>query len=147
MSPRTPRSKSATSVSPRDTPDAGKSTARSTVSGPAHGVSEVADAARAKHAGTEAVASAFPFNAAKPGEFGDAARNPAAGQAVDAPHPLVSGSTLTEINASVKVGSGNPQMSFNPGNASLDRVRVDSGGRVLTTNQGVPIAEIGRAHV
>ncbi|MBK7470420.1 MAG: catalase [Betaproteobacteria bacterium] len=141
MSPRTPRSKSATSVSPRDTPDAGKSTARSTVSGPAHGVSEVADAARAKHAGTEAVASAFPFNAAKPSEFGDAARNPVAGQAVDAPHPLVSGSTLTEINASVKVGSGNPQMSFNPGNASLDRVRVDSGGRALTTNQGVPIAD------
>ena len=32
-------------------------------------------------------------------------------------------------------------MSFNPGNASLDRVRVDSGGRVLTTNQGVPIAD------
>jgi catalase len=45
---------------------------------------------------------------------------------------------LTEINASQKVGSGNPQASFNPGNASLDRVRVDSGGRVLTTNQGVP---------
>src|SRR4029453_6419400 len=54
---------------------------------------------------------------------------------------LVAGSTLTEINASVKVGSGNPQMSFNPANASLDRVRVDSGGRVLTTNQGVPIAD------
>ncbi|MBK6805962.1 MAG: catalase [Betaproteobacteria bacterium] len=32
-------------------------------------------------------------------------------------------------------------MSFNPGNASLDRVRVDSGGRVLTTNQGVPVAD------
>ncbi len=63
------------------------------------------------------------------------------GQTVEPPHPLVSGSTLTEINASTKVGSGNPQVSFNPGNASLDRVRVDSGGRVLTTNQGVPIAD------
>ena len=40
-----------------------------------------------------------------------------------------------------KVGSGNPQMSFNPGNGPLDRVRVDSGGRVLTTNQGVPVAD------
>ena len=99
------------------------------------------DAATAKHAGTEAVASAFPFNAAKPSEFGERARDPAVGQAVEPPHPLVSGSTLTEINASTKVGSGNPQMSFNPGNASLDRVRVDSGGRVLTTNQGVPVAD------
>jgi len=104
-------------------------------------VSAATDAATAKHAGTEAIASAFPFNAAKPSEFGDAARNPAQGRAVEPPHPLVSGSTLTEINASQKVGSGNPQMSFNPGNASLDRVRVDSGGRVLTTNQGVPVAD------
>ena len=136
MSPPKPRSKS----SP-DTRVAGKSTARSAVSGPAQGVSDVTDAATAKHAGTEAVASAFPFNAAKPSEFGDAARHPAVGQAVEPPHPLVSGSTVTEINASLKVGSGNPQMSFNPGNASLDRVRVDSGGRVLTTNQGVPVAD------
>ena len=54
---------------------------------------------------------------------------------------MVTGSTLSESNASEKVGSGNPQMGFNPGNASLDRVRVDSGGRVLTTNQGVPVAD------
>ncbi|HEY0961364.1 MAG TPA: catalase, partial [Pseudomonadales bacterium] len=32
-------------------------------------------------------------------------------------------------------------MSFNPGNGPLDRVRVDSSGRVLTTNQGVPVAD------
>ena len=32
-------------------------------------------------------------------------------------------------------------MSFNPGNGPLDRVRVDSGGRALTTNQGVPVAD------
>jgi len=138
MSPKKPHSKSSLAS---DKGEAGKSSARSTVSGPAQGASEIADAATAKHAGTEAVASAFPFNAAKPGEFGRAARNPAAGQAVEPPHPLVSGSTLTEITASQKVGRGNPQMSFNPGNASMDRVRVDSGGRVLTTNQGVPVAD------
>ena len=63
------------------------------------------------------------------------------GQAVEPPHPSVSGSTLTETNASPKVGSGEPPDGFNPGNGSLDRVRVDSGGRVLTTNQGVPIAD------
>ena len=125
------------------TPDANESesTAKSTVSGPAGGVSPMTDAATAKQAGTEAVASAFPFNLGKPSEFGDAARDPAVGQAIEPPHPLVAGSTLTEINASQKVGSGNPQASFNPGNASLDRVRVDSGGRVLTTNQGVPVAD------
>jgi len=99
------------------------------------------DATTAKQAGTEAVASSFPFNAAKPSEFGKRARDPAVGHAVEPPHPLISGSTLTEINASPKLGSGNPQMSFNPGNASLDRVRVDSGGRVLTTNQGVAVAD------
>jgi len=120
---------------------AGQSSARSTVSGPSQGASAILDAATAKHAGTEAVAAAFPFNAAKTSEFGERARDPAVGQAVEPSHPLVSGSTLTEINASVKVGSGNPQMSFNPGSASLDRVRVDSGGRVLTTNQGVPVGD------
>jgi len=53
----------------------------------------------------------------------------------------VTGSTLTESSASEKTGRGNPQISFNPLNGPLDRVRVDSGGRVLTTNQGVPIAD------
>ena len=118
-----------------------KSTAKSTVSGPASGAEAVTDAATAKQGGTEAVASAFPFNAAKSSEFGERARDPAVGQAVEPPHPLVAGSTLTELNASQKVGSGNPQASFNPGNASLDRVRVDSAGRVLTTNQGVAVAD------
>jgi catalase len=92
-------------------------------------------------AGTEALAAAFPFNAAKPTEFGKNARQPATGQTAEPPHPMVSGSTLTESNASEKVGSGNPPAGFNPGNASLDRVRVDSGGQALTTNQGVPIAD------
>ena len=55
--------------------------------------------------------------------------------------PSVGASTLTETNASAKVGKGNPPLGFNPGNGPLDRVRVDSGGRVLTTNQGVPVAD------
>ena len=41
----------------------------------------------------------------------------------------------------MKVGKGSPPLSFNPGNGPLDRVRVDSSGRVLTTNQGVPVAD------
>jgi catalase len=32
-------------------------------------------------------------------------------------------------------------MGFNPGSDSLDRVRVDSGGKALTTNQGVAVAD------
>ena len=83
---------------------AGASSARSTVSGPSSGVSAIHDAATAKLAATEDVASQFPFNAAKPSEFGEAARTPAAGQTVEPPHPLVTGSTLTETNASPKVG-------------------------------------------
>ena len=92
-------------------------------------------------AATETVAAAMPYNAAKPGEFGRAAMQPPAGQAIEPPHPMVGGSTLTEVNASEKAGRGNPQVSFNPTVGPLDRVRVDSSGRVLTTNQGVPIAD------
>jgi catalase len=133
-------SKPSTKTATRSTTGA-KTSAKATVSGPTRKGSEITDAATAKIAGTEAVAAAMPFNAAKPGEFGHAAMEPPQGQSVEPPHPMVSGSTLTEINASEKVGRGNPQMSLNPTNGPLDRVRVDSGERVLTTNQGVPVAD------
>src|SRR5687768_5265469 len=95
---------------------AAKSSAKATVSGPTRkgGADAISDAATAKIAGAEALASAMPHNAAKPGEFGDAAMAPPQGQAVEPPHPMVGGSTLTEVNASEKVGRGNPQVSFNP---------------------------------
>jgi catalase len=117
------------------------SSARTNVSSRARGAPPTGDAAKVKDAGTEALATAFPFNAAKPTEFGDAARNPAAGQTVPPPHPSVTGSTLTETTASPKIGSGAPPDGVNPTNGPLDRVRADSGGRTLTTNQGVPIAD------
>lgn len=122
--------------------DTASSSAHSTAGGPANLSASTAhiDVATAKLLGTETVVVAFPSNAAKPSEFGDA-NEPAIGQAVEPPHPMVTGSTLSEVNASPKVGSGNPPMGFNPSSASLDRVRVDSGGRVLTTNQGVPVAD------
>jgi len=120
-----------------------QSSARSTASGPSQqrASTPITDAPSAKLAGTEALVSAFPHNAAKPSEFGEGAMHPAMGQSVEPAHPIITGSTLTEINASEKAGRGNPQMSVNPLNGPLDRVRVDSGGRVLTTNQGVPIAD------
>jgi catalase len=120
-----------------------RTSARSTVAGPTHAdaTSSDADRATAKMAGTEEVAGAFPFNAAKPTEFGEKARRPAVGQSVEAPDPIVGASTLSESNASEKLGGGNPTPGFNPGTGPLDRVRVDSGGQRLTTNQGVPVAD------
>jgi catalase len=109
--------------------------------GPERGRSPATEAAQVKADGTEALASAFPFNAAKPTEYEDAARDPVAGQAAAPPHPSVTGSTLSETTASPKLGSGAPPDGVNPNNAPLERVRVDSGGRVLTTNQGVPVAD------
>jgi catalase len=88
--------------------------------------------------GTEMLAEQFPFNASKPAEF---AREPAKGQSAEPPEPVVGASTVSEGVASKKVGDGVPPEGYNPGNGPLDRVRVDSGGRVLTTNQGVPVAD------
>ena len=135
-SPQSPRNSKS-----RSTIAAAKSSAKATVSGPTRKGGTITDAATAKIAGTEAVSGAMPYNAAKPGEFGDAAMKPPTGQSVEPPHPMVTGSTLTEVNASEKVGKGNPQASFNPTNGPLDRVRVDSGGRALTTNFGVPVSD------
>src|ERR1700682_773924 len=77
------RSKSATT--------AAKSSARSTMSGPARkgSAADITDAATAKIAGTETLAASMPHNASKPGEFGDAAMQPPTGQSVEPPHPMV----------------------------------------------------------
>jgi catalase len=120
-----------------------RASSKSTVSGPTRKAkfSESPDQATAKVAGTEELAAAFPYNKAKPSEFGKSARQPAVGQAEEPRHPMVGGSTLSEVNASEKVGSGNPQVGLNPAGGPLDRVRVDSSGRPLTTNQGVRISD------
>ena len=120
-----------------------QASARATVSGPTRktGFEASPDRATAKIAGTEELAAAFPHNKAKPSEFGEAAAEPAVGQTQEPRDPMVGGSTLSETNASVKAGSGNPQAGFNPANGPLDRSRVDSSGRALTTNQGVQIAD------
>jgi catalase len=117
--------------------------AHTTVGGPARDDNPTpgVDAATAKMEGTEAMASAMPFNASKPGEYGKASARPLAGASVAAPDPMVTGSTLTEAIPSEKVGGGEPRLGFNPGNGPLDRVRLDSTGQVMTTNQGVPVAD------
>src|SRR5688572_24515580 len=117
-----------------------KTSARSTVSGPSRRSGATRDAAAAKLESVEIVAEAFPFNAAKPSEYGKASAKPQAGQSVDALDPKVGASTLSEVNASPKTGK-TAVPGFNPGSDPLTRVRVDSGGRALTTNQGVTVGD------
>jgi catalase len=121
-----------------------KASARSTVSGSRRGTSAARgeDLAAAKMAVTNDLAAAMPFNASKKAEHGALARNPPQG-AHEAADVVASGSTLSESAASKKVGAGKPEerLGVNPGNGPLDRVRVDSSERGITTNQGVPVAD------
>ena len=116
---------------------------RATVSGPAAPDSSgTGDALAEKMAGTQDVASAFPFNAIKSAEYDPAAAlTPPEGPSVKPADPIVGASTVSESNGSEKAGSGGPNIGHNPTVGSLDRVRVDSTDRALTTNQGVPVAD------
>jgi len=118
-----------------------KSNARSTIGSPAKVLPGTGGSAKRKMQGTQDLAAAFAFNTAKDSEFGARAQQPVRGQTADAPDPAVTGSTLTEKNSSAKTGSGKPALGVDPNNASLDRARADASGQVLTTNQGVPIAD------
>ncbi|RZL87467.1 MAG: catalase [Variovorax sp.] len=116
--------------------------ARNTDSGPAHlPGGEPTDALSQKAAQAQELVSLMPYNANKAAEHGrDNALQPPVGLTVEAPSPSATGSTLSEEMSSDKVGS----MAVPGVNATieaLDRVRVDSGGQRLTTNQGVPIAD------
>src|SRR6186713_1155434 len=119
-----------------------RSSSRSTVSGPsAKGPRGSDDAATRKMADAGDLAAAMPANPNKADEYGDAARSPKPGARHEPRDPATLGSTLSENNPSTKVGSGAPPVGFNPANGPLDRVRADSANRVLTTNQGVPVAD------
>ena len=89
----------------------------------------------------EAMVEAMPFNANKAGEHGFAhALAPQAGATLEPASPLATGSTLSEDNSSEKTGS-TAQPGVNSTIEPLDRVRVDSTGRTLTTNQGVAVSD------
>ena len=91
---------------------------------------------------TNDMVASVPFNENKLRESGDdAARNPPVGQTAAQAEPLATGSTLTENVESLKVGAGVAPDGVNANDGSLDRVRVDSSGQFLTTNQGVPISD------
>jgi catalase len=122
-------------------PPKNKSAAKSTVSSPARGVKDpTADPAARKAKNTDLLAAAFPSNKNKPNEYGEAARKARPGATAEPADQAVTGSTLTEATSSPKTGT-QARPGFNPGNDPLDRVRVDSGGQVLTTNFGQPVAD------
>jgi catalase len=99
------------------------------------------DPAVARAAGTDALAAAMPFNSGKIAEHGlDDAAEPPEGQHVAPPSATVTGSTLSESNVSAKTGSA-AEVGLNATIGPLDRLRVDSGGQRLTTNQGVAVAD------
>ena len=134
----TRKSEGAHSASKRKKPVGDGTSVGSTVSGPSHptaGTSELADHA----AEQQALAEAMPFNSAKPAEYGapsDSALRQGPNQPM--PSPTTGAATLSEKNESRKTGSAplTPQSL----DGSLQRKRVNSDGQVLTTNQGVPVA-------
>jgi catalase len=66
---------------------------------------------------------------------------PPRGVSIEPERPAVTASTLTETEASPKTGAGVPLVRSNQATGDLDRVRVDSAGQAITTNQGVPVAD------
>ena len=89
----------------------------------------------------QSLVAAMPYNHNTAHEFGHAqALTPKAGTTVAPPSASTVASTLSEQNASTKTGQVTP-----PGVAAvggtLARVRVDSTGQHLTTNQGVAISD------
>jgi catalase len=121
---------------------AAKAAARNTDSGPARLAPDAAhDPAARKMAETQQLAAAMDNHENKMAEHGFAnGVDPMHGAAVEPPSRLPGASTLTESNSSDKVGT-EALDGLNATIDTLDRVRVDSTGRVLTTNQGVAIAD------
>ncbi len=101
-----------------------------------------ADRLEAKYDATQALSAALPHNANKPAEYVQGGQvTPAAEGVHAAPDNLdATASTITEDNSSAKNGpKAEPGNNLNIG--PLLKHRVDSGGRAITTNQGVPVAD------
>lgn len=98
-----------------------------------------AEALDRKQAPAEFLGQSMPGNAAKVSEYSEG--HPEKGQVTRLPSPGIGASTVTEPIGSVKLGTGVPAIGLNSGNQPLDRSRVDSTRRGLTTNQGLPVAD------
>ena len=90
---------------------------------------------------TQALVAALPYNRNKGLETGrENALSPPIGLLADSSSDTTSCSTLSEVNVTAKTaGAAAPGTQANDG--TLARVRVDGSGKVLTTNQGVPVAD------
>src|SRR6202453_1207142 len=109
-----------------------------TVSGPSQATASMTDLAH--HAAEQqTLAEAMPFNSAKPAEYGASSKaTPPTGAHRAMPSPSSGAGTLSEKNDSVKTGPATIEPQSLDG--SLESRRVNSAGQVLTTNQGVPVA-------
>ena len=101
------------------------------------------DPAVAQATGVQALVAAMPHNPNKAFDSGrDSATNPPRGVTAEAApaNTNISASTLSEFNVTAKTGDPAP-----PGGHATDgrlaQARVDGSGQVLTTNQGVAIAD------
>src|SRR6202021_2293214 len=109
-----------------------------TVSGPSQATASMTELAH--HAADhKTLAEAMPFNSAKPAEYGASSKATPPTGAHRAMPSLSSGAgTLSEKNDSLKTGSATIEPRSLDG--SLESKRINSAGQVLTTNQGVPVA-------
>jgi catalase len=109
-----------------------------TASGPSHPTATATELA--EHAvEQQTLAEAMPFNSAKPAEYGAPSKSvPPEGPHQPMPSPLTGAGTLSEKNASRKTGPATLEPQSLDG--SLESKRVNSADQVLTTNQGVPVA-------
>jgi catalase len=111
----------------------------STSSGPSHPAA--AKNPMAAHAADqESLAAAVPANEAKASEYGyKNALVPAAGSPIESPSPTAGAGTLSEKNQSTKTrAAATGPVSVG---GDLQRVRVNSAGQMLTTNQGVAVSD------
>jgi catalase len=114
--------------------------AASTDSGPA-GARPDAGLPSRQAAGTDALARRFPHNVIKADEYAaDGAGMPPEGPSAEPDMPAVLASTLSEVNTNAKAGE-RARDGENPTVQPLNRVRADDGGRAITTNLGVPVAD------
>ena len=95
----------------------------------------------AQHAGEQALlAAAMAFNSNASSEHGyERAVAPLEGAVADLPSPHTGASTLSESNQSPKTGA--PALEAAAADAALTAKRVNDAGQMLTTNQGVAVAD------
>ena len=109
-----------------------------TVSGPSQPMASMTDLAN-HIAEQQILAEAMPFNSAKPAEYGASSKaTPPTGAHRAMPSVSSGAGTLSEKNGSLKTGSATIEPQSLDG--SLESKRINSAGQVLTTNQGVPVA-------